>query len=108
VIPVQLFVAVLGASNYTYAEAIRRLSSIRGGRHENDRVEIHAAIGSGRLHQGSRGEISMSRYGAPLLRITLGIILVMNGYFALLVLGARRGRLRSSVSRLASGEVFAS
>ena len=28
----------------------------------------------------------MSRYGVPLLRITLGVIFVMNGYFALFVL----------------------
>jgi putative oxidoreductase len=49
----------------------------------------------------------MSRYGATLLRITLGIIFAMNGYFALFVLEPAGTALAINIPGLRLGEVLA-
>ena len=49
----------------------------------------------------------MSRYGATVLRIALGVILVMNGYFALFVLQPAGAAQVFSVPGLPLGEALA-
>ena len=49
----------------------------------------------------------MSRYGVPLLRITLGVIFVMNGYFALFVLKPAGTAQAINIPGLPLGEALA-
>ena len=49
----------------------------------------------------------MSRYGATLLRIALGVIFAMNGYFALFVLGPAGTAQAINISGLPLGETLA-
>ena len=49
----------------------------------------------------------MSHYGAPLLRITLGVIFVMNGYFALFVLKPAGAAQAINIPGLPLGEALA-